>query len=55
MNKIFKFIKKHLRPYVSYNNNVGKTIDLEKDNVSDIIDKAKEKTTVGVKFRFRFE
>ena len=50
MKNFFKWIAKHVRPTVKYK---GPT-DFDKMSTNEIKENVKDKTEVGVKFKFKF-
>ena len=54
MRKVFKWMREHMRPYISRRKHQGYYTDSQKNNFRDIIKKTKDETEVGVKFIFKF-
>ena len=50
---LVKWIKEHVRPHVRYDKKDG-DINLKKNSLSNILNKAKDKLEIGIKFRFKF-
>ena len=56
MKNVFKWIKHHVRPYVSYKGTKknGGDMDFSKDNFDKVKYKVEKYTEVGVKIKFKF-
>ena len=54
MNKFFKWVKEHVRPHVKYHPNKGEEIDWKNEDLKESLRKAKDKTEIGIKFKFKF-
>lgn len=48
-----RWVKEHVRPHFRYRRNLGEDFK-DEDDIGDRLEKIKDKSEVGIKFRFRF-